>query len=84
MMIKTKRQGIVGLKDLRLNTKKYIDKVQKGHSFLVIKRSSPIFRIEPVDEWGDEGAWEKVVDFTKIKKGGVAAADVLAALRKMA
>jgi len=84
MITKTIKQNIIGLKDLRLNASKYIERVQKGHSFLVMKRSNPIFRMEPVDEWGDEGTWEKVVDFTKIKKDGVPAADVLAALRRMA
>lgn len=35
------------------------------------------------DKWGDEGEWETVIDFTKIRKGGVPADEVLAALRKM-
>ena len=84
MTTKILKQKIVGLKDLRLNTEKYIEMVRKGHSFLVIRKSSPVFKMEPVDEWGDEGMWEQIVDFTKIKNGGVPAVDVLAALRKMA
>jgi len=84
MTTKTLKQNIVGLKDLRLNTEKYIEMVRKGRSFLVVRKSSPVFKMEPVDEWGDEGAWEQIVDFTKIKKGGVPAVDVLAALQKMA
>lgn len=84
MITKTIKQNIVGLKDLRLNTNKYIEKVRKGYSFLVVRKSSPVFRMEPVDEWGDEGTWEQVVDFTKIKKGGLPAARVLATLGKMA
>jgi hypothetical protein len=32
---------------------------------------------------GDEGTWEKVIDFTKIKKGGVPIQDVIKALRKI-
>jgi antitoxin (DNA-binding transcriptional repressor) of toxin-antitoxin stability system len=84
MITKTIKQNIVGLKDLRLNTNKYIEKVRKGYSFIVVRKSSPVFKMEPVDEWGDEGVWEQVVDFTKIKKGGVPAIDVLTALQKMA
>ncbi len=38
--------------------------------------------ILPVDEWGDEGKWETVVDFNKIKKGGVSAEEVLKYLKK--
>ena len=84
MTTKILKHNIVGLKDLRLNTDKYIEKVRKGHSFLVVRKSSPVFKIEPVDEWGDEGIWEQVADFTKIKKNGVPAVDVLVALQKMA
>jgi|GEM_PF-4197398 len=32
------------------------------------------------DEWGDEGKWITLVDFTKIKRGGVPAREVLRAL----
>lgn len=70
-----KQPKIVGLKDFRLNTQAYIDKVAKGESFVVVKRSRPAFRIDPVEE-----QWETVVDFTKIKKGGVPAEDVLKAI----
>ena len=38
--------------------------------------------ILPVDEWGDGGKWETVVDFTKIKKGGVSVGEVLENIRK--
>lgn len=78
------KQNIVGLKDLRLNTEKYIEMVRKGRSFLVVRKSSPVFKMEPVDEWGDDGTWEKIVDFTLVKKEGLPAARVLAALGKMA
>lgn len=74
---------IIGLKELRENTGKYISQVSKGKSFTVVKRSKPVFKVVPVDEWGDEGTWETVVDFTKIKKGGVPAKDVLKALREL-
>ena len=33
-----------------------------------MRKSKPVFKLTPLDVWGDEGVWEKVVDFTKIKK----------------
>lgn len=69
---------IVGLKELRGNIDTYISKVKKGDSFVVVRRSKPVFKISSVDE--DEGLWETVVDFTKIKKGGIPAKDLLAKL----
>ena len=38
-------------------------------------------KIKPVDEWGDEGNWVTIVDFTKIKTGGVPAEEVMRALK---
>ena len=32
------------------------------------------------DEWGDRGNWITLVDFTKIRKGGIPAIEVLRAL----
>ncbi len=71
-------KNIVGLKELRTNLDEYIAKVEKGDSFTVVRRSKPVFKISSVDE--DEGLWETVVDFTKIKKGGILAKDLLAKL----
>lgn len=70
-------KNIVALKELRQNMDKYATKVAKGNSFIVFKRSKPLFKISPVVE--DEN-WEEVVDFTKIKKGGVDINDVLSRL----
>ena len=75
--------GLVGLKELRENTEKYIKATQKGKSFTVLRRSRPIFKIVPVDEWGDEGEWDTVVDFTAINPRGVPADDVICALEKL-
>ena len=36
-----------------------------------------------VDEWGDEGKWETVIDFQKIDNDRVAASEVLAALEQL-
>ncbi|MCK6462674.1 MAG: type II toxin-antitoxin system prevent-host-death family antitoxin [Candidatus Pacebacteria bacterium] len=71
------KSAIIGLKDLRENMENYIAQVQKGRSFVVVRKSKPVFKLEPLDEWGDEGVWEKVIDFTKIKKGGVLLEDIL-------
>jgi antitoxin (DNA-binding transcriptional repressor) of toxin-antitoxin stability system len=66
-------ENIVTLKDLRENMQKYAREVKRGRSFIVFKRSQPLFKINPVEE----GLWEEVIDFTKIKKGGVNIAEVL-------
>ena len=71
------KNSIVGLKELRENMDSYISQVKKGRSFVVVRKSKPVFKLTPLDMWGDEGVWEKVVDFTKIKKGGVLLTDVL-------
>ena len=48
----------VGLRALRENMDKYVERLSKGESFLVLRKSTPVFKMEPVDEWGDEGHWE--------------------------
>ena len=71
---------IAGLKELRENTEQYINAVQKqGDSFIIVRRSKPIFKIVPLSE--EDGIWEDIIDFTKIKKGGVPVEEVLARLR---
>jgi len=71
----TKQQRIIGLRDLRENVMEYIKQIQKGKSFIVVRRSQPVFNITPIEE--ENGLWEAVVDFTKIKKGGVDIEEVL-------
>ncbi len=36
-----------------------------------------------VDEWGDEGTWETLIDFRDINPQGVPAEEVLEAMKKM-
>jgi prevent-host-death family protein len=79
----TKTNIIIGFKELRENADKYIDAIAEGKSFTVVRRSKPIFNITPVDEWGDEGVWKNLIDFTKIKKGGMKAEEVLASLKRL-
>ena len=65
--------NIVGLKEFRQNTDKYIRATNAGRSFVIVKQSKPVFKITPLDN--DE--WETVIDFTTIKKDGIAAHDLL-------
>ncbi|KKU38698.1 MAG: hypothetical protein UX54_C0032G0004 [Parcubacteria group bacterium GW2011_GWA2_46_39] len=69
---------IVGLKELRQDPGRYANLVKQGQSFLVVKRSKPLFRLSPVE--AEDELWEEVVDFTKIKRGGVAINELLARL----
>ncbi len=75
--IQHKERTVVGLKELRLNVNRYVAEIARGKSFTVLRRSRPIFRITSVDE---EGAWETVIDFTKIRKGGIPIRELLARL----
>jgi prevent-host-death family protein len=77
------KDKIIGLKELRENTENYISEVGKGKSFIVVRKSRPVFTISPVDEWGDEGRWETVVDFTQIDKRGVKITDVINSLKRL-
>lgn len=68
---------IIGLKELRQNVSMYANRVAKGESFVVMRRSIPLFRISPVND----GGWESVADFSQTKKGGVSATKILEMLR---
>ena len=70
-------QKIIGLRELREDTDTYIKAVKAGKSFTVVRKSTPVFKIVPVDVWGDEGEWESVIDFTKIKSNGIKVDDLL-------
>lgn len=68
---------IVGLKELRENIDKYVRDVEKGNEYVVVRRSKPLFRMmAPLQD----DNWETIVDFTKIKKGGVTIKDLLSIL----
>ncbi|MDD4900941.1 MAG: hypothetical protein PHS62_02390 [Patescibacteria group bacterium] len=69
-------ENIVGLKNLRENMVDYINRIAKGESFIVFKQTKPLFKISPIQ---DE-EWEEVIDFTKIKKGGVDIKEILSRL----
>lgn len=65
---------ILGLKELRENMQKYAARVERGESFIVVKKSKPLFKISSPDE--DDGLWDTVIDFTKIRKGGIPAEEL--------
>ena len=71
-------KNLIGLKELRENVETYVTQVRQGKSFLVVRRSKPIFKISPPDE--DSDLWETVIDFTKLKKGGIPLAGILSRL----
>jgi len=71
--------NLINLKELRENVSSYADRVAKGDSFIVMKRSKVLFKISPVDEDG----WETVVDFTQFRKGGMPVDEVIKALESI-
>lgn len=72
-------ENLVGLKELRENVDTYVSEVRKGKSFIVVRRSKPVFKIVPPDD-ADE-LWETVVDFTRFYKDGIPAQQLLKRLR---
>ena len=54
------KQSIIGLKELRENIETYISRVKKGDSFIVVRRSKPVFKISHPDK--HEEMWEAVTD----------------------
>ncbi len=69
-------KNIITLKNLREKMVEYSEKVNQGESFIVFKRSKPIFKISPVED----DLWEEIIDFTKIKKGGVSIESLISRL----
>ena len=73
-----------GVKELRQNMMKYARHVGRGGEVVVLKHNKPLFKMCRVeDPFGDEGEWESVINFTKMRKGGVSAEEILAALKKI-
>jgi antitoxin (DNA-binding transcriptional repressor) of toxin-antitoxin stability system len=70
---------IIGLREFRENTERYIKAIKiKGDSFVVLKRSKPVFKITKATH--EDAEWERVIDFTKFRKNGVSAKKLLAKL----
>ncbi len=74
-------KNIIGLKELRENTETYIKRVNRGESITVVRRSTPLFRLTPID--AEETGWESVADFTTLDERGVSAKDILVSLQKL-
>lgn len=72
---------IIGLKQLRNNVASYAKEIERGKSFIVVKQSKPLFKIAPVTDTDEN--WEEVIDFTKFKKNGLPAKELLSRLKKL-
>ncbi len=72
-------KNIINLKEFRENVAKYESRIQKGDSFIVMRRSKPLFKISPIDEEG----WETVIDFTEFRKGGISASELIKILQSL-
>jgi antitoxin (DNA-binding transcriptional repressor) of toxin-antitoxin stability system len=82
MKTTAKKQNIIGLKEFRLNAEKYITRIQKGESFTILKRSTPVFKITPLENTEAE-IWETVVDFTEINPKGISAKELIKTIRSI-
>lgn len=71
---------IINLRELREHVETYAKRVKKGDSFLVMRRSTPLFRLTPPNE---ETGLETVVDFTDVRKGGISASELLTKLKSL-
>jgi len=80
MKAKQKKAQSVGLKELRENMETYVRRVHRGESITVFRRSTPLFKLAPVDE--DEAAWETVVDFTREFGKGVPLDELLDSIKR--
>ena len=76
----------ISIKELRENLASVADRVEKGESFRVIRRSKPSFFIMKIDEdaSGSGQEWETLVDFTdEGAKEGVALEDAIQLMRRI-
>ena len=72
--------NIIPLKQFRIKLTQYAKQVSEhGNSFIVLKKSKPLFKIVPIDE----DSWDTVVDFTQIDPKGVPLNKVKQALEEL-
>ncbi len=69
-------ENLIGLKDFRQKTEYYANQIDRGATFIVMRKNKPLFRISQIED----REWETVIDFTKIKHGGVNMNDLLSRL----
>ncbi len=77
MVTKIAKNQIIGLKEFRLDTEKYINQIEKGASFAVVKQPKPVFRLNQIEE-----EWETSADFSHLLGGGISGRELLKALKK--
>lgn len=73
------KDNLITVRELREDMPTIINKIRRGNEFLVLKKSKPVFRLSAPE---NDDNWETVIDFTKIKKGGVKIDDLIRALKK--
>ena len=73
------KDNLITIRELREGMPAIINKVRRGGEFLVLKKSRPVFRLTAPES---DDNWETVIDFTKIKKGGVKIDELIKALKK--
>lgn len=74
----------ISMKELRARLADVADRVERGESFRVIRRSRPSFIIMNVNAEAPEEGWETVVDFTNGgKKVGMPVKEVIKIIKKM-
>jgi prevent-host-death family protein len=74
----------ISIKELRSNLADIADRVEKGESYRVIRRSKPSFYLLKIDAEVPEEGWETVVDFTDGgKKKGMPVKDMMKIIKKI-
>lgn len=65
----------IGLREFRTGMDRYIKRATK-EEVVVYKHSKPLFRLATFNE----EPWEEVIDFTKMRKGGIPVEELLSRL----
>lgn len=74
----------ISIKELRQRLSEVADRVERGESFRVIRRSKPSFIVISIDAQVPEEGWDTVVDFTDGgKANGVPLEKVLKEMKKL-
>ena len=83
----TQSTNIIGVKELRQNLDKYVRAVARGRSFMVVKRSRPIFAIvapQALDEFGDPvGYFNETLDLRDESGSGMPIEDFETIVKKV-
>jgi antitoxin (DNA-binding transcriptional repressor) of toxin-antitoxin stability system len=78
---------LISIKDFRHSLAAIANAVEKGESFLVMRRSKPAFLVKPFEESDEEEfdmkGWKTIIDFTEGgKKQGIPAGELLNIMKK--